>query len=293
MHQSYSTAPHLSILRGLKECASCDIVSHMYQVTIENFSGPLEKLLELIEAKKLDITRISLAEVTGDFLAYVQALRERMEGPDTESEQPGDDEAVEQADAVAAAERARASRLVADFLVVAAQLILIKSKALLPDLAPTAEEEESMYDLERRLKIYSELKPMFASMKKAWAGASHSYSRELMRDIAPIFYPPSSATPDSMHESFKQLIQSLGSLVVEQKNVQRQIITLEGKISELSSRIASGISRFSAVIHEKSKEESIVLFLALLHLLRDRLLSVSQASVFGDITMEQREGELN
>jgi segregation and condensation protein A len=265
----------------------------MYQVTIENFSGPLEKLLELIEAKKLDITRISLAEVTGDFLAYVQALRERMEGPDTESEQPGDDEAVEQADAVAAAERARASRLVADFLVVAAQLILIKSKALLPDLAPTAEEEESMYDLERRLKIYSELKPMFASMKKAWAGASHSYSRELMRDIAPIFYPPSSATPDSMHESFKQLIQSLGSLVVEQKNVQRQIITLEGKISELSSRIASGISRFSAVIHEKSKEESIVLFLALLHLLRDRLLSVSQASVFGDITMEQREGELN
>ncbi len=51
----------------------------MYQVKTDAFSGPLEKLLEMIEEKKMDITQISLAEVTADFLLYVGSLKTELE----------------------------------------------------------------------------------------------------------------------------------------------------------------------------------------------------------------------
>ena len=82
-----------------------------YQVHIDRFQGPLEKLLELIEARKLEITTVNLAAVTGEFLNYLSTLGERG-NPAT----------------------------IADFVVVAAKLVLAKSKVLLPDLPLTAEE---------------------------------------------------------------------------------------------------------------------------------------------------------
>ena len=84
-----------------------------YEVKQDKFSGPLEKLLELIEAKELEITLINLAQVTGDFLEYLKALDEKSKHPS----------------------------VLADFIVVASRLLLIKSKAILPSLALTEEEE--------------------------------------------------------------------------------------------------------------------------------------------------------
>ena len=75
-----------------------------YQVKLQQFAGPLDKLLQLIEERNLDITQVNLAEVTADFLSYVKNLEQKTA--------PG---------------------IVADFLVVAAKLVLIKSKILLPN----------------------------------------------------------------------------------------------------------------------------------------------------------------
>jgi len=83
-----------------------------YEVRLEKFNGPLDRLLELIEARQLEITQINLAEVTGDFLKYIESL--------------GSEAGVD---------------VFADFLVVAGKLILIKSKALLPNLDLTEEEK--------------------------------------------------------------------------------------------------------------------------------------------------------
>src|SRR3989338_9236417 len=95
----------------------------MYQTKLEQFEGPLHLLLELIEAEKLDITSIALSKVTDQFLDYLT------ETSDLHPEE------------------------LADFLVVAARLLLIKSRALLPSLTGEGDEEA---DLERQLKIYRE-----------------------------------------------------------------------------------------------------------------------------------------
>ena len=101
----------------------------LYELKLETYQGPLDKLLELVEGKKLEITKISLADVTADFLNFLKKLE---------------------------SEGANHS-LIADFLVVASKLILIKSKVLLPALTLSEEEESDIHDLEARLKIYAEL----------------------------------------------------------------------------------------------------------------------------------------
>ena len=96
-----------------------------YQVKTQAFEGPLDVLLNLIEERKLEITQVSLAEVTGHFIEYVE--REHIP--------PG---------------------IIAEFLAVAARLLLIKTKALLPFLTLSEEEEEELVDLETRLKKFEE-----------------------------------------------------------------------------------------------------------------------------------------
>ena len=243
----------------------------MYQVKTESFSGPLATLLSLIEEKKMDITEISLAEVTADFLAHVNALKDeaaRAEAGENEEE------------------KTQSLRMLSDFLVVAAQLILIKSKALLPEMALSEEEEEGINDLERRLKIYSQLKPMFATVKKEWLESEPMYSRAMLTSIDPVFYPPKNLKPDDMKTSLGKLLNALGSLFLDKEVIKKQLFSLEDKILEVSRKITQGISRFSEIISKKKKDEVIVLFLALLHLLRENAFSVNQAGLFEEINIE-------
>src|SRR5260221_679919 len=99
-----------------------------YELTLNQFSGPLEALLELIESKRLPVNEISLAKVTDDFLKFL-----------------ADNPAIDFA-------------MLADFISVASRLILIKSKSLLPDLVLTGEEEMEIKDLEKRLALYRDLR---------------------------------------------------------------------------------------------------------------------------------------
>ncbi|MEK7162430.1 MAG: segregation/condensation protein A, partial [Patescibacteria group bacterium] len=96
-----------------------------YELKLENYQGPLQKLLELIEEKKMEITIINLAEVTSSFFEYLKKL-----------EALGMDHS-----------------LLADFLVIASKLLLIKSKVLLPSLPLTEEEESDIRGLESQLKL--------------------------------------------------------------------------------------------------------------------------------------------
>ena len=101
-----------------------------YQVALPVFEGPLDLLLHLIERQELDITAISLAQVTNQYLEYLAGASER--DPDN----------------------------LADFLVVAAKLLLIKSRVLLPQppAPPAAEEEDLGDDLVRQLVEYKRFK---------------------------------------------------------------------------------------------------------------------------------------
>lgn len=237
-----------------------------YEVKLQQFSGPLGKLLELIEEKQLEITSINLAEVTGDFLNYVKTL--------SSAQSTGGEKST--------------PSLIADFLVVAARLVLIKSKVLLPMLELSKEEEEDIKDLEGRLRIYREFKAASEHIKKLWDKNSPAYARPLFLNLGErsIFYPPENLKLGDLANAVNNLAAVLKVLLPEEQTVKRAVVTIEQKIEELLNRLkAAGQHSFRNMSEQKTRNEVIVLFLAILHLLKDRLINVEQGNQFSDIVI--------
>lgn len=235
-------------------------MTNSYQIKTETYAGPIEKLLELIESRELDITRVSLSEVTADFLVYVRSLT--------------------QID----------PRSLSDFLVVASRLVLIKSKALLPSLPLSEEEEEDIQDLERRLEIYKLFKNASKQVALLWANSSVSYSRELLDfSNVHVFYPSENINQNGLHDALKKLLNNLNKFTeINKVTINKTIVSLESKMEELIKIFnnTTGSSKFSDFA--KSRAEAIVIFLAILHLIKDRFLHVEQESQFSDIIMKPR-----
>src|SRR3990167_678732 len=231
-----------------------------YELKLGEFSGPMDKLLELIEEQKLEITEISLAQVTADFLAYTKTLENVERG------------------------------VLADFLVVAARLLLIKSRALLPNLELTEEEREDVKDLETRLRLYKEFKEGARELEKLWAKRKPMFSRPLFMDRPVVFSPPPGLALEKLVFALDKLAKTLKEEIPEAQTVRRVIITLEEKIAELGRRITTGMREsFKNIAVNRSREEIIVLFLALLHLAKDRLLHIDQSDHFSDIMISKPE----
>jgi segregation and condensation protein A len=235
----------------------------MYEVRTQEFSGPLEKLLELIEERKMDVTQVSLAAVTADFLHYIEDLKKEL----------GDGSAAQEIQ----------TRFLADFLVVAAQLILIKSKALLPQLELSEEEEATIQDLERRLALYRDVKPIFATLRLLWTSSPRAFTRSSLYQFQPVFYPPPNVTLQGLSAALDGILNVLQQFLIESDTIERQLVSLESKIDEVITMVSASAFRFSDITGGRSREEIIVLFLAVLHLLCDRLLRATQQKVFGEI----------
>ncbi len=233
----------------------------MYELKLQQFSGPIEKLFELIEEKKMEITDLNLAEITADFLRYLQSLNQSN------------------------------PRLIADFVVVAARLLLIKSKALLPTLELTGEEEADINDLKGRLERYREFKPSIADFKKLWERGDFSVSRPLFAGLPPIFYPSKNLDIKALKETLEKILSIFTADELESQTIESSIIKLEEKIDEIIHKINdsknNNILGFNQLSKEKSRTEIIVLFLAILHLLRDQLVKVEQKEKFGDIIISK------
>jgi segregation and condensation protein A len=234
-----------------------------YEITIQKFSGPLEALLDLIESKKLQVSEISLAEVTDDFLKYI-AKRELID-----------------------------FATLADFISVASKLILIKSKSLLPDMTLSGEEEAEIKDLERRLKLYQELKQAGRLIQDRWKSGEHSFARPYfmhMTDVAAIFYPGTTLSLSAVELSANKIFEAFEKLAMETETIKGKVISLEEKISEVIARMKQvGESSFKNLSGEKSISERIVLFLAILHLAREQLISLEQTANFSDIIIKHQK----
>ena len=239
-----------------------------YEVKLDKFSGPLDKLLELIEARQLEITLVNLATVTGDFLEYLKTLDDDLKHPS----------------------------VLADFIVVASRLLLIKSKAILPSLELTEEEEVDIRDLEIRLKIYKEFSARGKSLtgednasaiiNRLWNRANSMHGRELFANLPPVFYPSQNLKIESLEKEILELIKELKELIPEKQTIRKVVITIEQKVKELMERFKeSAENTFSSLSKDKPKLEIIILFLAVLHLLKDRIISVNQNEPFADIVI--------
>ena len=216
----------------------------MFNVATVNYSGPLEKLLELIEAQKLDITRISLAQVTGDFLAYVETLQKK---------------------------RAVEPKILADFIATAAKLILIKSKILLPNLKLASDEEEEIKTLESRLILYKQLKNVGIALRSITKKDEIIYAREYLKSIGPIFYPSQTITVATLDGTIKKILGAIAQVrdVKETKSVARELRNLEDTMQELLQQLnTTTTSSLTKMFAGKERNEIVLLFLAVLHLIK-------------------------
>ena len=231
-----------------------------YQFKTEQFNGPIEKLLELIEAKKLEVTELSLAEVTADFLNYLNSLP--LVSP----------------------------RVLADFVAVASRLLLIKSKALLPTLALSEEEERDIKDLEERIEFYKQFRGAQEIIRSLWDSRELSFGKQLFAHRVPVFYPSRNMTVKELHEDLAYLFKILKEEYVEESTLKVAMISIEEKIEELLSRMRLVASAsFSDIAHKKHKSEVVAIFLAILHLVRSQLIAIEQGEHFSDIIIKTKE----
>lgn len=230
-----------------------------YQIRLEQFEGPLDLLLSLIEKEKLDITSVSLAKVADQYLEYLKG-----------------EEHVTLAN-------------LASFLSVAARLILIKSRALLPILQFTDEEEESMDDLEIRLKEYKRFREMAGALGKSLAGSAHAYARESFLGTQVVFYPPSGILAKDLLLHFTSVLGEIPVFEILPEKEIAAVITLEEKILQfqrtLSDRIESSFSQLIGT--DANRVEIIVSFLAVLELVKQRIIFVEQDEFFSDIRINR------
>lgn len=233
-----------------------------YRIKQEKFEGPLDLLLTLVQERKLSINEISLAAVTDEFVGYLQGL-----------------EADGEAD----------KEMLAEFLVVASQLLLIKSRSLLPQFNVSPEEEASIEELENRLNEYRQIKEIARELDGFARGGPKSFTRPAYagREIA--FLPPKNFTAGMLAEAFERILQAVpkAEKLVEEKI--RKVISLEEKIRHLQALLAGRVERaFSELVAgAKEKVEIIVSFLAILELARQKFIAVKQKSIFDEITIRK------
>lgn len=228
-----------------------------YIVKTEVFEGPFDLLLHLIEKRKLFINDLSLAEVTDDYLQHV----------DSENKSVGQ---------------------AANFILVASTLLLIKSKSLLPTLDLTEEEERSIEDLEQRLKIYKRFRDISGKIGGRF-GKNILFSGGERREKVVKFAPGNDTSVKLLLESLKTFLASIPQKTFIPETAIRKVVSLEETIEKLADRVSVAIStsfKEFAGMDKNERSQIVVSFLAMLELVKQGVINVTQSKKFDDITME-------
>ena len=235
----------------------------MIQIKIEKFEGPLGLLLSLIEKEELDITEICLAKVADQYIQYIKLAINI--NPDE----------------------------MADFLVVAAKLLLIKSKALLPYLFP--EEEKEIEEFELQLKMYKEFIEATKKIEKMIGKKKFMFAREFNRQAilanAHLFSPPKNLKASDLLMIFSDLIIRLVPMEKLEEETLEHKINIEEKILAIEQMLIEKI-KFSfnkMMASAKNKTEIIVSFLAMLELIKQKTIIAEQGDLFTEIMVNRYE----
>lgn len=235
-----------------------------YSVHLKQFDGPLDLLLHLIEQAELDIKDIFVSEITQQYLAYMEALDEL--DMDTASE----------------------------FLTMAATLLYIKSRQLLPRPpreAEEAQEEDPEQALIRQLREYRAFKEASAGLDALFHAAQDSFTR-LPEDVP--LPPPrveiEGVTQDGLYRAFLQLLERRAEQprLHELHDVRPDRYTVRGCLGGIRAKLreADGPVRFASLFApEADKLEMIVTFMALLDMLAHGEVRLKQSAPFAPITV--------
>lgn len=230
----------------------------VYHIKTEKFEGPLDLLLELIEKEKMNITEFSLAHVADQYLDHIRSN-----------------------------ENIHLDNL-AEFLAVASKLILIKSRALLPFLEFTEEEEEEIKDLAQQLEEYKKFKEASLKLGTIAERKRIAYSREIFSGVKSIFYPPENLNAYDLKKYFQEILSEIPVIEKLEQEVVSEVMTLEQKIDDfqnfLRQKIETSFSELTA--NAENKIDVIVSFLAVLEMVKQRIINVEQGELFKDIKLK-------
>ena len=233
---------------------------YMYEIKLEKFEGPLDLLLRLIERQELNITDVSLAHVTEQYLQYLE-----------KNDQLPPEE-------------------LADFLVVAAKLLLLKSRVLLPDLF--IEDEEEGIGLAEQLAIYRRFVVAGRYISRRFRQRFHSYARERLPMLETItFSPPADLGADDLHQAFAKILEDLREFVRPLPELIKRTISLQDKITFLRKVLVDSPEvQFQRLLENAaSRMEIIITFLAILELIKQQYVVARQDNNGAGIVLVQLE----
>lgn len=230
----------------------------MYKIELEQFSGPLDLLLQLIEGQKLDISSVALADVTDQYLAYLDGH------PDI----PAQD--------------------LADFLVIATKLLVIKSRTLLPQVEE--EDDDVAGDLELQLKMYKEYLDASKKIEKIISEKHFCFTRERVAyNFEPSFSPPENVSVDNLRDAYLEIIKRVDYVVNLPQRVMEKVVSLTEMVTHIRQRLTEfQKTNFKSIVsHATCKSDVVVCFMALLELIKSGEAIVDQNNIFDEITIER------
>ncbi len=233
----------------------------MFELRLTVFQGPLDLLLHLIEREELDITAVSLAQVTDQYWAYLHSAS----GLDPEA--------------------------LAEFIAIGAKLLYIKSRALLPELRPQPREEEKEdvgEALAQALVEYKRFRQAAETFRDLEERGQRAYPR-----VAPpkgVVLPPGlkGVTLEGLLSIFQEALSRQPAEEVTEGAIPREPVRVADKMETVLVAVARGQGRasFRALVEAcTSRTEVIVVFLAVLELMKGGRVRAEQEGLFGDIAL--------
>lgn len=229
-----------------------------FSIQTEVYSGPLDLLIDLIEKRKFLVNDISLASVTDDYMKYVSQFEHNP------------------------------LRNMADFIVLASTLLLLKSKSLLPILELTENEEETIESLELRLKYYQIFRNAGKTVETLF-GKKIAHERRFIQDSTPLFLSDNFTAVGPLQLAISEVINNLPKKVEKPKVKVRTVVSLETMIEQLKQRIEKQFTFKFREFTGNSAERSTVIvgFLAVLEMVKQGSVLVRQSARFHDIEIER------
>ena len=228
-----------------------------YDVHLEVFEGPLDLLLFLIKKNDLEIAEIPIAEITQEYLSYMDVMKELN------------------------------LEVAGDFLVMASTLMQIKARMLLPGSEADEEEESPLDELKARLLEYQR----FKEVAQLLGNRENEYSQIYYRP-APVFEKSDFTLEVSLFDlisSFKEVLRELPTNV---KEIVYEEIPIEKKIREILDYLEGKefITFRDFLSHAVSRIDLIVSFLAMLELIRLKQVIARQKEMFGEVRIYRVTG---
>lgn len=237
-----------------------------YNIKLEAFEGPMDLLLHLIDKHKINIYDIPISDLTKQYLDYL----DKMKSFNIE--------------------------ISSEFLIMAATLLQIKSRMLLPKNLVREEEneEDPRLELVRRIIEYRRFKEVTQILSNMIGADEQFYPRE-PTPIPDEYLPPENIPLEVLIAAFKTVLQVKEDITIPEVIVTREEYNIEDKMKEVLKVLENfnGKILFSDAFKTSSRGELIITFLAILELIKNRKITVNQKHNFSEIYILMKEEKVD